>query len=112
MVEYLPWVDGNVLYADALNNALGYAADVEQNKITASAAASDTTFANAARYAIIKNFGSNEVFIRTDDTATTAYYQLEAGETLILDGGSTKLATLYYICNAGESTDLRVLSTY
>ena len=108
----MPFNNGQVLYGPKLNNALGYAPTTEQNQQNCTQVASTVTFANTAKFLLVKNVGTDTVYINTSGTATTADIAIEVGETITLNGGQLGLTSVSLICDTAETADVRLLSTY
>lgn len=108
----IPFADGYVLYGGKLNNALGYAPSIQQNKVSVTDSAASTVFTNVAKFVLLKNLGPNTAYLDTSGTATTADIAIEMGDTITLNGGQLGITSVSLICDTAETADVRILSTY
>jgi len=112
MTDYLPWSSGGILYANFLNQAMGYAPNIYQIDINVTSTGSQTYFVSPLKYCIIRNIGSDNCSISTGSPVTTDDYNLDNGDSIVLNGGETGIGSLYYIGGTGSSASLRILGTY
>lgn len=112
MVSYFPWVDGNILYADSLNQSLGYASTTYQEKINVGSTLGSVVFSPPLKFAILKNNGDNSVFLNVGSSAAITDSELVTEASTVINGGTNGVSNIYYITSGTNTTDLRVFGTY
>ena len=107
-----PWNDGNILYSNQLNNALGYASNVHIDKIGVSGTTGSTVFTNSLKFLVVKNNGANTAYFNLGSEAAITDYAIESEESVSLNGGSGGIPALYHITSGTNTTDFRIFGTY
>lgn len=101
-----PKVDGDIFYGEDANKATGVYEGFEEETISVTQADSSQAYSGAYQKHLIRNIGSNTVYLDFDTAASTSDFPLYAGEDIELLGVST---TIHGICDTGLTSTLRII---
>ncbi len=103
------WIDGEVLYADDLNDNFNYIEGIfdsfEQLSISVTTSNASGSYSTVMDHHIIKNIGLATCYVDFDTAATTDSFELKPFEYIIIDEPITSINSI----TSSGTTTLRVI---
>lgn len=102
-----PKTDGSVWYSKDQNKA-GYRLfdTFEQETLSVTATAGSVSYSEEKDNHIIKNIGSNVVYVNFDAAATTSSWKIDPSDFLVFDGEAT---AIHAICDTALTSTIRII---
>lgn len=103
------WIDGEVLYADDLNDNFNFIEKVfdslEQLSVSVTTSNASESYSTSMDHHIIKNIGLTPCYVDFDTAATTDSFELKPFEYIIIDESVTSINAI----TSSGTTTLRVI---